>query len=79
MGGGAAFFDADKDGWLDLYLVQSGELDPAAAVHPGNALYRNRGDGTFEDVTGRAGVGHRGYGMGVACGTTTATGIRTCT
>ncbi len=68
MGGGVAFLDYDRDGALDLYLVQSGELDPAAARRPGNALYRNRGDGTFEDATARAGVGDDGYGMGVACG-----------
>jgi len=66
MGGGAALFDMDNDGFLDLYLVQSGSLtDPSAG---GNRLYRNRGDGTFEDVTDRSGAGVRGYGMGVAAG-----------
>src|SRR5690349_12298349 len=66
MGGGAALFDMDNDGFLDLYLVQSGSLaDPSAG---GNRLYRNRGDGTFEDVTDRSGAGVGGYGMGVAAG-----------
>jgi len=66
MGGGAALFDMDNDGFLDLYLVQSGSLaDPSAG---GNRLYRNRRDGTFEDVTGRSGAGVGGYGMGVAAG-----------
>jgi len=67
MGGGAALFDFDNDGFLDLYLVQSGSLsDPQAGG--GNRLYRNRGDGTFEDVTERSGAGVHGYGMGVAAG-----------
>src|SRR5262249_18581705 len=66
MGGGAALFDMDNDGWLDLYLVQSGSLlEPQSG---GNRLYRNRGDGTFEDVTQASGAGARGYGMGVAAG-----------
>ena len=67
MGGGAALFDMDNDGFLDLYLVQSGNLfDPSAGT--GNRLYRNRGNGTFEDVTEGSGAGVRGYGMGVAAG-----------
>src|SRR5262249_21504746 len=67
MGGGAALFDMDNDGFLDLYLVQSGNLlNPSA--RDGNRLYHNRGDGTFEDVTERSGAGIHGYGMGVAAG-----------
>ena len=67
MGGGAALFDMDNDGFLDLYLVQSGNLlNPPAGG--GNGLYRNRGNGTFEDVTKVSGAGIRGYGMGVAAG-----------
>jgi enediyne biosynthesis protein E4 len=67
MGGGAALFDMDNDGWLDLYLVQSGNLnDPLAGS--GNRLYRNRGDGTFVDVSDNAGAGVHGYGMGVTAG-----------
>jgi enediyne biosynthesis protein E4 len=67
MGGGAALFDMDNDGFLDLYLVQSGSLldEPSSG---GNRLYHNRGDGTFEDVTEPSGAGVRGYGMGVAAG-----------
>ncbi len=68
MGGGAGWFDYDSDGDLDLYLVQGGQLGARSADVPANRLYRNRGDGTFEDVTVRAGVGDRGYGMGCACG-----------
>ena len=67
MGGGAALFDMDNDGLLDMYFVQSGQLtDPSAG--PGNRLYRNRGDGTFENITERSGAGIKTYGMGVAAG-----------
>lgn len=68
MGGGAALFDMDNDGYLDLYLVQSGHLFGPAGKQPGNRLYRNRGNGTFEDVTARSGSDVAGYGMGVAAG-----------
>jgi enediyne biosynthesis protein E4 len=68
MGGGAALFDMDNDGFLDLYLVQSGSLSSPADKAPGNRLYRNRGDGTFEDVTADSGADVAGYGMGVAAG-----------
>jgi enediyne biosynthesis protein E4 len=57
----------DNDGFLDLYLVQSGSLSNPSAGG-GNRLYHNRGDGTFEDVTERSGAGIRAYGMGVAAG-----------
>jgi hypothetical protein len=67
MGGGAALFDMDNDGLLDIYFVQSGRLDNPSAGD-GNRLYRNRGNGTFEDVTDKSGAGVRGYGMGVAAG-----------
>ena len=67
-GGGGAFLDYDGDGWLDIYLINGSRLkgypDPAAA--PTNALYRNEGDGTFEDYTHMAGVGDAGWGMGCA-------------
>ena len=62
MGGGGGFLDFDNDGWLDLYLVQSG---PAAVGHepgeeraspPTNRLFRNLGDGTFADVTTGSGL-----------------------
>ncbi len=69
MAGGAAVFDMDGDGDLDVYFVQGGSLRDLADVHqPSNRLYRNRGDGTFDDVTDESGAGDRGYGMGVATG-----------
>src|SRR4051812_6438553 len=67
MGGGAALFDMDNDGLLDLYLVQSGNL-LAPSSGGGNRLYRNSGNGTFQDVTDGSGAGVHGYGMGVAAG-----------
>jgi hypothetical protein len=66
--GGAALFDADGDGDLDAYLVQSGGLTVPAAERPGNRLYLNRGDGSFEDATEGSGAADRGFGMGVAAG-----------
>ncbi len=69
MGGGGAFVDFDRDGWLDVFLVDSGTHTRSGAERPArNALYRNNGDGTFSDVTGRAGVTGGGYGNGVAVG-----------
>jgi hypothetical protein len=69
MCGGAAVLDMDDDGDLDVYLVQAGDLrDPGDPAGPRNRLLRNRGDGTFEDVTQSSGAGDRGYGMGVATG-----------
>jgi len=69
MGGGVALFDFDDDGWLDIYFVNGCALpfDRQSCPRP-NKLYRNRGDGTFEEVTERAGVGGRGYGMGCVVG-----------
>ena len=68
MGSGAAFFDYDNDGDLDLYIVNSAPLPGfVTAMPPTNVLYRNDGDSGFTDVTAEAGVGHLGYGMG--CGT----------
>ncbi len=67
MGAGCGFLDFDNDGKLDLFLVNSGRLPGfkgAGPFYP--ALYRNRGDGTFEDVTRRAGLAVELYGMGVA-------------
>ncbi len=66
--GGAALFDADSDGDLDAYLVQSGGLRVAAAERPGNRLFLNRGDGSFRDATEGSGADDRGFGMGVAAG-----------
>ena len=66
MGAGAAFLDYDNDGFLDLYLIESGSLEAEPTYV--NRLYRNNGDGTFIDVTQRSGVGDAGYGMGVTVG-----------
>ena len=68
-GAGCAFFDYDNDGWMDIYLVNSGPCDfwtPAKSLR--NALYHNNRDGTFTDVTEKAGVVGGGYGMGAAVG-----------
>ena len=69
MGSGAAFFDYDNDGWIDLFLVDGGSLaDAAVARRARHRLYHNRGNGTFEDVTMRSGIAHRDYGMGACAG-----------
>ncbi|MBM3241712.1 CRTAC1 family protein [Candidatus Poribacteria bacterium] len=69
LGGGAAFFDYDNDGWLDIYLVNGAHLiEPKPKVKPTNVLYHNNGDGTFADVTELAGVGDTGYGVGCSAG-----------
>ncbi|UCG27356.1 MAG: CRTAC1 family protein [Bacteroidales bacterium] len=72
VGGGAAFFDYDQDGFLDLYMTNgnftenlSMNEDHPPVTTSENRLYRNLQNGTFEDVTEKAGVGDRGYGMGV--------------
>ena len=68
-GAGCAFLDYDNDGWMDIYLVNSGPCDFFTPSKPlRNALYRNNRDGTFTDVTEKAGVLGGGYGMGVAVG-----------
>ncbi len=68
-GAGCAFLDYDNDGWMDIYLVNSGKCDFYNPPHPiRNALYHNNRDGTFTDVTEKAGVAGGGYGMGVAVG-----------
>lgn len=69
MSGGAAWIDFDDDGLIDLYLVQGGDLGAGdLASNPTNRMYRNKGDGSFEDVTKSTGVGDRHYGMGAAVG-----------
>lgn len=69
LGAGCAFLDYDNDGWMDIYLVNSGKCDFYMPPHPlQNALYRNNRDGTFADVTAKAGVTGNAYGMGVAVG-----------
>ena len=74
MSGGVAAFDFDKDGLVDLYFVNAPTVETALRQAQGGAgdqrsarseLWRNRGDGTFVDVTEKAGVGYPGWGMGV--------------
>jgi hypothetical protein len=66
MSGGVALFDYDNDGLIDIYFVDSLTVDTAKDPRAArSALYRNRGNGKFEDVTDKAGVGHPGWGMGV--------------
>jgi hypothetical protein len=68
-GAGCAFLDYDRDGWMDIYFVNSGPSDFYQPLIPiRNALYRNNRDGTFTDVTERAGVAGNLFGMGVATG-----------
>ena len=68
MGPGVAFFDYDNDGWMDIFMVNSGAADFYKPTTPlKNALYKNNRDGTFTDVTDKAGVtGGQAFGMGCA-------------
>src|SRR5262245_25215179 len=68
MGGGVAMFDFDNDGRLDIYLVNSYTVEAALAKkpRPPAALYRNLGNGKFEDVAEKAGVADPGWAMGVS-------------
>ena len=69
LGPGCAFLDFDNDGWMDIYLVNSGPCDFYKPSKPlRNALYKNNRDGTFTDVTEMAGVAGGTFGMGVAVG-----------
>jgi enediyne biosynthesis protein E4 len=75
-GAGCAFLDYDNDGWMDIYLVNSGPCDIFTPTHPlRNALYRNNRNGSLTDVTEKAGVAGGGYGMGVAVGDYNADGF----
>ena len=68
-GCGAAFLDYDDDGRLDVFLVNGTTLEGfPKGQEPINHLYRNRGDGTFEDVTRKAGLAQSGWGQGVCAG-----------
>ena len=67
VGAGCAFLDYDNNGWMDVYFVNSGPSDFFVPPTPlKNALYRNNRDGTFTDVTDKAGVAGGKFGMGVA-------------
>ncbi|MGH9373859.1 MAG: CRTAC1 family protein [Vicinamibacterales bacterium] len=68
-GCGAAALDYDADGWLDLFIVNGTTLEGfPKGKEPTSHLYRNRGDGTFEDVTARAGLALVGWGQGACAG-----------
>ena len=72
LGSGALFFDFDVDGALDLYIVNATHIPPPIDEKhshghlPENKLYQNNGDGTFIDITQKAGVGDTSYGVGCA-------------
>jgi len=73
-GSGCAWFDYNNDGWLDLYVLSGRYMEGVTkfskpdGIDATNHLYRNNGDGTFTDVTAQAGVGGKGFGMGVTVG-----------
>ena len=68
-GCGAAFLDYDADGWPDIFLVNGTTLEGfPKGKEPTSHLYRNRRDGTFEDVTRAAGVGATGWGQAACAG-----------
>ncbi|MEP6994397.1 MAG: CRTAC1 family protein [Acidobacteriota bacterium] len=64
MGSGLAWLDYDNDGWMDLYVVQSGPFPPSGSPRAQDRLFRNSGDGTFTDVTARAKLHDGAYGLG---------------
>jgi enediyne biosynthesis protein E4 len=66
MGPGCAFFDYDGDGWLDILIVNGTDFPGHKRSNSTLGLYRNNRDGTFTDVTARAGLAVQMYGMGVA-------------
>ncbi len=64
MGAGLAWLDYDNDGWMDLYVVQGGPFPPAQSPRAQDRLFRNDGHGQFTDVTAKARLNDRAYGMG---------------
>jgi hypothetical protein len=68
-GCGAAFYDYDNDGWLDIFLVNGWRLEGfPAGQEPTSHLFKNNRDGSFTDVTEKAGLIHHGWGQGVCIG-----------
>ena len=69
LGSGAAFFDYDGDGRMDLYVVNGADLPGHISPHPPrNALYRNQANGLFVETAVEVGVADAGYGMGCSAG-----------
>ena len=69
MGSGGVLFDYNNDGWLDILLLDGGSLvDRNLTRAARHRLYRNRQDGTYEDVTAASGIQHPEYGMGACAG-----------
>jgi hypothetical protein len=66
MGSGIAWIDYDSDGWPDLFCVQSAPVEGERPANLTSKMYRNKGDGTFEDVSEAVGLSKVGFGMGVA-------------
>jgi enediyne biosynthesis protein E4 len=68
-GCGVAFYDYDNDGWLDIFLVNGSRLEGfPKGQEPTSHLFKNNRDGTFTNVTAKAGVAHSGWGQGVCIG-----------
>jgi hypothetical protein len=68
-GSGVAFLDYDNDGWLDIFLINGTRMEGfPAGQQPTNHLFHNNRDGTFTDVTAKAGLTHSGWGQGVCVG-----------
>src|SRR5262245_14667748 len=69
-GCGCAFIDYDNDGWLDIFLVNGTRFETSwpSGQAPVSRLYKNNRDGTFTDVTEKAGVAHAGWGQGICAG-----------
>jgi len=67
-GSGVALIDSDGDGWLDVFVVNGSTLEGPTTPAPTARLYRNRRDGTFEDITDRAGLRQSGWGQAACVG-----------
>jgi hypothetical protein len=68
MGAGVALFDYDNDGWLDIFLVNGTTLDAASHPQPTSYLFHNNRDGTFSNVTAKAGLTRSGWGQACCVG-----------
>ncbi|MBY0456719.1 MAG: VCBS repeat-containing protein, partial [Gemmataceae bacterium] len=68
MGSGVGWIDYDNDGWPDLFCIQDCAVRPGGPPATSNRLYRNNRDGTFTDVTEKAGLTRTGFGQGCAVG-----------